>query len=703
VVCLDARSGRAAASSAAALQVDQRFPAPGMSASTVGRAARRRQTEAVRRLGVTHLPAWLFGLTVTSELAAVVLSWSLESPFDTVLYAIYAVVMAGAGALIATRHPGNPIGWLFCGFALLNALSADLAQGWALRAAANGWPGVAAGEWITTTSWLPSGFGWILTFLLFPDGHLPSRRWRLVPWAGAVGLVLAVPGWSLSEDRSREFVSGRNPLAVAALPADALLAVGMTLFLGALLASALSLVLRFRAAEGDERQQLKWFAAAAAWVVVALSATFFLWYVTPAVQVLAAVSLTALPVVACLAILRYRLYDIDIIVDRTVVYGAVTALLAAAYGLTTLVLGMSLGGDSGWITAVATLVVAVAFRPLRDRVQDVVDRRFHRARYQAVRRMADFLEALRAGRAAPEEVQGVLRELTDDPELKLLVFLPESRLYVDVHGVPAAGTEDPQHEQIDIERAGRPLGRVVHRRGTQKSRLLLQSLIETGGLAIEITRLHVELRRQLAEVQASRTRIVNAGTEERRRLERNLHDGAQQRLVSIGLALRHAQHELATADVGNATRTLDEAVVEVRMAIDELRELARGLPPAQLDAGLAPAFRDLARRAAVPVQVTVPRERFDRGIEGAAYFIGCEGFTNAVKHAQASRIALGARREADRLVVTVTDDGIGGATPVPGSGLSGLADRVAALGGVLRIDSRPGAGTTLTAELPCVS
>jgi signal transduction histidine kinase len=562
---------------------------------------------------------------------------------------------------------------------------------------------VAVGEWIATTSWLPSGFGWILTFLLFPDGHLPGRRYRLVPWVGAVGLVLAVPGWSMSPDRTSEFVSGRNPLAVEALPTGALLTVGMTMFTGALLASAASLVVRFRRSVGNERQQLKWFAAAAGFAGVALPITFVLWYVTPVVQVLAAIALTALPLVACAAILRYRLYDIDVIIDRTVVYGTVTGLLAAAYGLTTVVLGTRLGEGSGWVTAAATLVVAVAFRPLRDRVQDVVDRRFHRARYQAVRRMTDFLEALRAGRAAPEEVQGVLRELTGDSRLELLVFLPESQLYVDVNGVPAADPQDGQRERIDVERAGRPLGRVLHGSATQQDPLLLRSLIETGGLAIEITRLHGELRRQLAEVQASRARIVNAGTEERRRLERDLHDGAQQRLVSIGLALRHAQHQLHTSTVEHATRTLDEAMVEVKMAIDELRELARGLPPAQLDAGLAPAFRDLARRVSVPVEVTAPRERFDRGIEGAAYFIGSEGLTNAVKHAQATSISLSARREDGRLVVTVIDDGIGGAIPVQGSGLSGLADRVAALGGVLRIDSRPGAGTTLTAELPCGS
>jgi signal transduction histidine kinase len=477
----------------------------------------------------------------------------------------------------------------------------------------------------------------------------------------------------------------------------------MTLFLGALAGSGLALVLRFRGSYGAEREQLKWIMFAAALDVAILPLTFALWYVTPFAGVLASLVLTSLPVAACFAILRYRLYDIDVIVDRTIVYGAVTVALAAAYGATTVLLGTALGRGSGWVTAAATLVVAIAFRPLRNRVQDVVDRRFHRARYQAVRRMTDFLEALRAGRARPEEVERVLRELTGDPRLTLLVFLPESQLYVDMNGAPRAhpDTEDPG--RLEVERGGRPLGVVLHGGGTRESRTLLRTVVEAGGLAIEITRLHVGLRRQLAEVQASRARIVSAVTEERRRLERDLHDGAQQRLVSIGLALRHAEHELSTADIEAATRTLDEAVAEVTMAIHELRELARGLPPAQLDAGLAPAFRDLARRASVPVRVRAPGERFDRGLEGAAYFIGCEGLTNAVKHAGATTIEISAGRQDGRLIVTVTDDGIGGATPVQGSGLSGLADRVAALGGVLRIDSPPGAGTTLIAELPCGS
>ena len=171
--------------------------------------------------------------------------------------------------------------------------------------------------------------------------------------------------------------------------------------------------------------------------------------------------------------------------------------------------------------------------------------------------------------------------------------------------------------------------------------------------------------------------------------------------MSIGLALRHAQHELGTSEPGSASETLDGAGAEVAVAIDELRELARGLPPAQLDEGLAPAFRELARRAPLPVRVDACSERFDRGVEAAAYFIGCEGLTNAVKHAEATTISLTAARMNGRLVISVADDGIGGATPAEGSGLRGLSDRVAALGGTLRIDSDRWKGTTLVAELPC--
>jgi signal transduction histidine kinase len=246
------------------------------------------------------------------------------------------------------------------------------------------------------------------------------------------------------------------------------------------------------------------------------------------------------------------------------------------------------------------------------------------------------------------------------------------------------------------------LGAVVRDPGTEEQRALLPSVVDAAGLAIEIARLRVELRRRLDEMEASRARLVTVADNERRRIERDLHDGAQQRLVSIGLALRHAQHELGHRPA-EASRVLDGAVAEITVAIDELRELARGLRPASLDAGLGPALRELAGRAPLPVEVTTTGERFAPEVETTAYFVACEALTNAVKHARAARVALCVAREDTKLVVTVADDGVGGATPAIGSGLAGLADRVAARGGRLRIDTARGHGTTLIAELPCAS
>lgn len=630
------------------------------------------------------VPTLVFALTVIAELGAIALGWGLEPGYDTVMYAAYAIVMAGAGALIARR---SVIGWIFLWFALLNAVAADLGQAWGLR----GLPAGPIALWISQLSWLPSGYGWILTFVLFPDGK--AGKWRPVLWAGAAGMVAAMVAWAFGPHMGQSFPDGRNPVQIEGFQTGALLATGMTVYLGALAASVIALVVRFRRSEGLRRQQLKWFVFAAALAGVGLPLSFALWYVTPAAGVIAAVVLTGLVVAACLAILRYRLFDVDVVISRTISYGLLTVLLVAAYAVTVVVVGTAFGRGSSWATAAATLVAALAFRPLRERVQDVVDRRFNRARYDAKRRMSDFLEALRAGTAEPEDVVPTLRELLQDPELELLVYLSESEEQVDLDGKPA----EANGSRVVVERDGRPVGVVVH---STPHAALVREVVEAGGLAVEIARLRVELRRQLAEVRASRARIVAAGDAERRRVQRDLHDGAQQRLVAIGLALRHAQHQLTTSTPEQAGHTIDDAVREVAVAIQELRDLAHGL---QLDGGLRPAFDDLARRTPLHVEVTAPKERFAENVEAAAYFVGCEALTNAVKHAQATTVALTVAHEAGNLVVTVTDDGIGGAAAKDGSGLTGLADRVAALGGTFTVDSEPGTGTTVIAEVPCES
>jgi len=658
---------------------------------------------AMRRLHLRGLPALLVVVTLAVEVIAVALSWGLEPRYDTLLYAFYSVTLAGAGALIVSRYPGHRIGWLFIATALFNGLLADVAQGWGLRAAEQGWPAGPFAEWIALVSWIQSAPSLVLTFLLFPDGRLARRGWAAVAWANVAGVALFLPGWAMSPDLGDLFVGGRNPYAVESAPTGVLLAVGMPLFLGSVVVAVVPLVQRLRRASGVERLQLRWFAFASMCAAVVLPVVALLWNVAPVVRPLTALALTAMPVGAAIGILRYRLYDIDFVISRTLVYGALSVLLAATYAATVVAIGAAVGDSSAWSTAGATLAVAAAFGPLRHRIQDAVDRRFNRARFEALQRMTVFLEDLRAGRAVPEDIEGVLRAALGVEDLQLRLFLPDSGLAVDLAGTPLADHPRDGQGRWPIRHAGTTLGVIVAPADLAQRGSLASKVLDAGALAVEIARLRVGLRRQLEEVESSRTRIAAAAGEERRRIERDLHDGAQQRLVSIGLALRHAQHVLGSTADSEVSRTLDGAVAEITVAIDELRELASGLRPAQLDAGLGAALRDLARRAPLPVEVDVDADRFPVDVEAAAYFTACEGLTNAVKHAHATKVVLRARSGAGSLVVSVADDGVGGAVAHNGSGLTGLSDRVAAHGGTLNIDSGAGRGTTLVAEFPCAS
>jgi signal transduction histidine kinase len=660
---------------------------------------------------------WVFCLALalaTLVLLAIgpgrVLPSDIFSGVGGVSFLVLAMTYASLGALVALRVPENKIGWIFLLAGLANSVQllswqyADVGLHTTDRL-----PGASAAAVFNAVIGEATAGLLGLSLLLFPDGRLPSRRWRPALVSLLAGMALLVLAGALRPGLYAEpFAKVSNPFGLAGARGvlDGVDFAGWLCVIAGIGLAAAAMVVRLRGARGIERQQLKLVLAVGslAGIVAALLMSTWLVWPTGHLQLRIAVlglCFASVLLVAGVAILHYRLYEIDVVVNRTLVYVALTLILTAAFAATVVPLGALLGRGSGWATAAATLVVAVVFRPLRSRVQKAVDRRFNRARYDALRRVTDFLEDLRAGQAAPEEVEALLRELLSDPRLELLFFLPESELYVDARGVPVSGIPDEGRERVPVERGGQPLGLVLHNPASQENPTLLRKVVEAAGLAIEIARLHVALRRQLAEVEASRSRIVAAGNEERRRLERDLHDGAQQRLVSIGLALRHAQHELSTSSPERASLTLDGALAEVALSIDELRELARGLPPAQLDAGLDPALRELARRVPVRVEVRASGGRFERELEAAAYFIACEGLTNAVKHAAASRIVLSAARENEKLVVSIMDDGTGGATPTPGSGLSGLADRVAAYGGSLRIESDLGVGTTLIAELPC--
>ena len=349
-------------------------------------------------------------------------------------------------------------------------------------------------------------------------------------------------------------------------------------------------------------------------------------------------ALTAVPLAIGVAVMRYRLYEIDRLINRTLVYVSLTAGLAAIFAAVSIGLGLAIGSGSRLSTAVATLVVALLFGPLRARLQLLVDRRFNRERYEGLRKVEGFLADLRGGRAAPEQVQAVLAEALGDPELELLFSLPPNGAYVDANGRVAERRVGDDRARTPVRRGDLPLATLVHDRALGERADLLESVIGAAGLSIEIARLRVEVRRQLAEVEESRERIVTAGYEERRRLERDLHDGAQQRLVSIGLALRHLQGQLP-AEASRRKSSTPRSMRSLR-AIAELRELARGVRPAALDEGLAAALQALASRSQLQISVEATGERFEERFETAAYFVASEALANAAKHAEASKVSV---------------------------------------------------------------
>jgi len=257
-----------------------------------------------------------------------------------------------------------------------------------------------------------------------------------------------------------------------------------------------------------------------------------------------------------------------------------------------------------------------------------------------------------------------------------------------------------------LESDGEPIAALVHDGSLSDDPRLLDAAGAAARLAIENARLQAELRAQLAQVQESRARIVAAGDDQRRRIERDIHDGAQQRLVALALELRAAQKRLGGELGPEFDEVLADAVDELQLAVGELRELARGVHPAILtEDGLGAALESLADRTPIPVRiVAAPDRRLPSEIEGAAYFVACEALANAVKHADATSVTISAAGRNGTLVIEVVDNGVGGASMNGGgSGLRGLCDRVEAHGGRLRIESPPGEGTRVVGELPCGS
>jgi signal transduction histidine kinase len=619
-------------------------------------------------------------------------SVTLGDVLTTLSLAVGIGTPACVGLVLLLRGVGKRVAWIL----LIGALSIVVVFG--AHVIGTPWALVVGSEWTVLFLW-PLALAYV-----YPDGRLPSRRWRPMAIVAAVsgaGTLLLLPLQPTLEGPDGDV---DNPIQIGPGLEDLLAPVFWACWFGllaALIGGALSQRARYKTGGPELRRQVLWLAYGAVVPPLWLGGTAligqFVSFSPPDVAVLM-LTHAWLAVAVAVAVTRHGLYEIDRLFNRTLVYAVLTALLAGTYAIAALLAGQ-LAGGSAFAASVGTLAAALAFRPLRDRLQAIVDRRFARQRVEGVRLLRDFLDDVRHGRAEPEDVGAALALALDDPSAEVVFRLPETGAYADRGGHLLDALPDDGRARTPI---GREAGVVLHDPALERRPDLLHSVLDAAAVAVEIGRLRVELRLQLAEVESSRARIAQAGYAERRRLERDLHDGAQQRLVTLGIVLRRLQRSLP-GEAKILAPALDAAVDEVAATIADLRTIAAGVRPPRLDEGLTAALEDLARGSAVPVELEASGDRAPPEVEAVAYFIACEALTNAVKHGSPSRVMVQTERSDDVLRLVVADDGVGGAAPASGRGLAGMADRVAAQGGTLALESPPGAGTRIAVELPCAS
>jgi signal transduction histidine kinase len=371
---------------------------------------------------------------------------------------------------------------------------------------------------------------------------------------------------------------------------------------------------------------------------------------------------------------------------------ALVGLLGVTFLVDVLGLPDNVGDVAGLLALVSFAVLPFAF------LAGLV-----RSRYSRAGAVGELIERLN-NPEADRSLGLALADALGDRSLKLVYWRPSAGHYVTYDGRPVGLPEAGSGRAVtEVEREGIRVGAIIHDASLADEPGLVRAVAASAALALENERLGAELRARLDELQTSRSRLVEVSMFERRRLERDLHDGAQQRLVALSLQLGLAKRRLEEGEQGAAGAMLDAARDELARALEELRELARGIHPAVLtDRGLEPALEALAERAPLPVSLDqMPAERLPAPVEAAAYFVVAEALTNVVKYAEASTAAVRIRRNGSYAVVEVRDDGVGGADPTVGTGLRGLADRLAALDGRLEVHSPPGEGTTVRAEVPC--
>jgi signal transduction histidine kinase len=682
----------------------------------------------------TTTARWLAGGLLLLTLAALTVSAGFGVAagdlMDAFAFTPLLLAFAVVGAIVAGHRPANPIGWLFLaeglGFAL--GVATDTYATYATGA------GVAAPASVAWAVWLGAilgelGFLFALAVLLFPDGRLPSPRWRVVAWLIVAGEALVVLMAATSSAALRAQAAAVLVSPVRLIPdslADPVVNVLQTAFIPLTLAAAAGLAVRYRRATPDVRHQIKWVAYASLLTAVTLLIAGLV-FGNPLGALLAVGPL--IPVAAGIAIFTYRLYDIDVIISKTIVYGSLAAFITLVYVVIVVGIG-SLGSGFGRagsrpdlaLSIVATAVVAVAFQPVRERAQRLANRLVFGKRatpYEALSEFAGRMGGTYATEDALPRMAQVLAEGTG--AARAVVWLKDGSELAAGASWPAdgappgpvgfAGGAAPTITGTDrvalVYHQGEALGAlsVAKRPGenlTPVEDKLMSDLAAQAGLLLHNIGLTQQLQAKLTELQASRLRIVTAQDDQRRRIERDIHDGAQQQLLAIADTLAVAQ-SLAGRDEDRERALVAQLKAETSGALETLRELARGIyPPLLADQGLAAAVSAQASRAPGPVEVdAVGVGRYPADLETAVYFCCVEALQNAARHAPGSAVRVSLAEDEGQVVFSVTDDGPGfdPATAPAGSGLRNMGDRLAALGGSCQVDSSPGRGTMIAGRL----
>jgi signal transduction histidine kinase len=680
----------------------------------------------------TRAPWIVWGIVVTLLLVTLALAFRNGSVRrDALAIAVAVVMMVGyltTGAVVASRAR-NRLGWLMiavgAGF-LVTVLGQETAT-FALRTSPGSLP-----KLVVDAALIGNNMGIVAALLpipmllaVFPTGRVPSRRWRWFPPALIAGFALLAVGSLLNAGPIdvNPGVQPQNPTGIPSIAGvvDAISVIGGIATLVLSLLSVVILIVRFRASRGEERQQLRWLASVAALSLVAFVAVVVTsvglgpnesTFLNDAAWLALLASIGwGVPAAIGVALLRYRLWDLDVVVRKTVV-GAIVVVLITALALVALTfVGAAIVGpvsDSSPSFLLAGIAVGLAFWPLSKLAKRISDRVVYGGRATPYDVLTEFSDRMSETYSTEDVLPRMAAIVADGTRAEgvgiwLLVGGEMQPAASWPPGSPdeAAPVTTLGEGSFEVRHQGELLGAITVSMPAAdpmnpSKEKLIRDLASQAGLVLRNVRLIEELR-------ASRRRIVTTQDERAKTLERNIHDGAQQQLVALAVKLRLAEG-FARSDPERTASMLADLQAEANDALENLRDLARGIyPPLLADRGLAAALEAQARKSPVPVDVQARGvDRYPQEIESAVYFSCLEALQNVAKYADASSASVELAQEDGHLIFRVRDDGRGfdATTRTYGTGLQGMADRLDSIGGILEVDSTPGRGTTVAGRIP---